>query len=108
MEAVAYGDQTMRFDDVLVQGAEYRFTSVGFLRTWVDEMHQMFRLHSDFYVHLSEQTMVHAHRSIRGFAPVPRMFMAFQDVYTLDEFIFAGISHTSVCKITSLIVFLFR
>jgi len=54
MEAVAYDDQTMRFDGLLVQGQEYDvFIRVGFLPTWVDDMRYMFSLYSDFYVYLS-------------------------------------------------------
>lgn len=100
MEAVTYGDQTMRFDSLLVQGQEYELFRVGFLPTWVDDMRYMFRLHSDFYVFLSTHTMVNAQSSILGIPQIPRTFMEFQDVYTLDEFIFAGISHTPIFKIT--------
>ena len=53
MEAVAYDDQTMRFDSLLIQGQEYVFFSIGFVPTWEDDMRYMFRLHSDYYVYLS-------------------------------------------------------
>lgn len=105
MEAVAYGDQAMMFDRLLVQDEEYEFMSVGFLPTWVDDMRHVFHLHSDFYVHLSARTMAHAQQSIMGFAKFPRTFMRFNDVYTLDEFIFAGIAHVPIFKITSLTVY---
>ena len=88
MEVVAYDDETMRFDGLLVQGQEYEFSRVGFLPTWEDDMRYMFRLHSDFYVYLSTHTMLNAQTSIFGFPQIPRTFMSFQDVYNVDEFIF--------------------
>ena len=67
MEAVAYDDQTTRFDSLLVQGQEYEFFGVGFLPTWIDDMSFMFHLHSDFYVYLSTHSTVNAQTSIFGF-----------------------------------------
>ncbi|OQU81428.1 hypothetical protein SORBI_3006G056900 [Sorghum bicolor] len=91
MEAVAYDDQTMRFDSLLIQGQEYVFFSIGFVPTWEDDMRYMFCLHSDYYVYLSTHTTENAQSSILGIPQFPRTFMALQDVYNLDEFIFADI-----------------
>ena len=43
MEAVAYGDQTMRFDRLLRVGECYDFMRVGFVPTYVGPLGYIFR-----------------------------------------------------------------
>ena len=58
MEAVAYGDQTMRFNSLLGLGEAYDFMRVGFAPTYVDRLRYIFRLCADYYVVLSPQIVV--------------------------------------------------
>ena len=60
MEAVAYDDQIMRFNNLLGLGEAYDFMRVGFAPTYVDRFHYIFRLCADYYVVLSPQTIVNA------------------------------------------------
>ncbi|CAD6222792.1 unnamed protein product [Miscanthus lutarioriparius] len=53
MEAVAYGDQTMRFDRLLRVGECYDFMRVGFAPTHVGPLSYIFRLCADYFVVLS-------------------------------------------------------
>jgi len=65
MEAVAYGDQTMRFNSLLGLGEAYDFMRVGFVPTYIDRLRYIFCLCADYYVILSPQTMVNApHRTM--------------------------------------------
>jgi hypothetical protein len=101
MEAVAYGNETTRFDDSLVQGQSYDFWSVRFLPTSEDDMRYISRLRFDFYVYLSAHTVVTAPSriiEIIGIAQFPPTFMKFRDVYTMDEFFLAGMSNTPKFK----------
>jgi hypothetical protein len=60
MEAIAYGDQTMRFNSLLGLGEAYNFMRVGFVPTYVDHLRYIFHLCVDYYVVLPPQTMVNA------------------------------------------------
>jgi len=53
MEAVEYGDQTMRFDRLLRVGECYDFMRVGFAPTRVGPLGYIFRLCADYFVVLS-------------------------------------------------------
>ena len=53
MEAVAYGDQTMRFDRLLRVGECYDFMRVGFVPTHAGPLGYIFRLCADCFVVLS-------------------------------------------------------
>ena len=53
IEAVAYGDQTMRFDSLLRVGECYDFMRVGFTPTHVGPLGYIFRLCADYSVVLS-------------------------------------------------------
>ena len=57
MEAVAYGDQTMRFDRLLRVGECYDFMRVGFVLTHVGPSDYIFRLCADYFVVLSPKSM---------------------------------------------------
>jgi hypothetical protein len=59
-EAVAYDDETMRFNSLLGLGEAYDFMRVGFAPTYIDRLHYIFCLCADYYVILSPQTMVNA------------------------------------------------
>ena len=60
MEAVAYGDQTMRFDRLLCVGECYDFMRVGFAPTHVGPLGYIFRLCVDYFMVLSPQSMANA------------------------------------------------
>jgi len=60
MEAVAYGDQTMRFDCLLRVGEYFDFMRVGFTPTHVGSLGYIFRLCIDYFVVLSPQSMANA------------------------------------------------
>ena len=98
MEAVAYGDQTMRFNNLLGLGEAYDFMRVGFAPTYVDHLYYIFRLCADYYAILSPQTIVSEPQRTIWIAQCPRTFMEIEDVYDQDESIFASISHTPIFK----------
>ena len=60
MEAVAYDDQIMRFNNLLGLGEAYDFMRVGFVPTYIDRLRYIFCLCIDYYGVLFAQTMVNA------------------------------------------------
>lgn len=99
MEAIAYGDQTMRFDRLLHVGESYDFIRVGFAPTHDDPLRYIFRLCSDYYVVLSPQSMVYAPPRELWICQCPRMFMEFEHVYAQAESFFAGIYNMPIFTI---------
>jgi len=100
MEAVAYGDQTMRFDCLLRVGECYDFMRVGFAPTHVGPLGYIFRLCVDYFVVLSPQSMANAPPRELWIYQCPRTFMEFKDVYAQAEYFFAGIPQMPIFKNT--------
>ena len=80
MEAVAYGDQTMRFDCLLRVGECYDFMRVGFAPTHVGPLGYIFCLCANYFVVLSPQSMANAPPREQWICQCPRTFMEFEDV----------------------------
>ena len=100
MEAVAYSDQTMRFDRLLRVGECYDFTRVGFTPTHVGPLGYIFRLCADYFLVLSPQSMANAPPRELWICQCPHTFIEFEDVYVQAEYFFAGIPHTPIFKNT--------
>ena len=98
MEAVAYGDQTMRFDRLLRVGECYDFMRVGFAPTHVGPLGYIFCLCADYFVVLSPQSMANAPLRELWICQCPHTFMEFDDVYAQDEYFFSGIPYTPIFK----------
>lgn len=92
MEAIASGYQTWRFNRLLALGEVYEIMGVGFAPTFADSLRHIFCICSDYYVVLSQQTMVNAPMEEILIPECPCYFMEFEVVYVQDKYYFAGIS----------------
>ncbi|XP_066356052.1 uncharacterized protein [Miscanthus floridulus] len=91
MEAVAYGNQTMRFDHLLRIGECYDFMRVDFAPTHVGPLGYIFRLCADYFMVLSLQSMANAPPRELWICQCPRTFMEFEDVYAQAEYFFTDV-----------------
>jgi hypothetical protein len=75
MEVVAYGDQTMRFNNLLGPGEAYDFMRVSFAPTYANSLHYVFHLCADYHVILPPQTMVNAPQRTIWIAQCPQTML---------------------------------
>ena len=96
MEAVVYGDQTMRFD--LLLRVENVMTSweLASRLLMLAHLSYIFRLCADYFVVLSPQSMANAPPRELWIYQCPHTFMEFEDVYAQVEYFFARIPHTPI------------
>ncbi|CAL4935555.1 unnamed protein product [Urochloa decumbens] len=91
MEAVAYGEQNMRFNNLLHEGQVYDFMRVGFAPTYAAPLEHILRLCADYFVVLSSQTIINTLRRTFWISQTPFTFMEFEDVYRQRENMFADV-----------------
>jgi hypothetical protein len=96
MEAVAWGDHHMLFNNVLGEGATYDFRGVCFAPTYENVMRSIFCPGNEYFVQLKPDSQVNPPDRVVWFPDCPLTFMDFEDVGRQPADNFAGNSQINL------------
>jgi hypothetical protein len=96
MEAVAWGNYHMLFNNMLAEGATYDFRGVCFAPIYENVMHTIFRLGNEYFVQLTPDSQVNPPDRVVWFWEGTRTIIGFEDVGRQPADNFAGNSQMNL------------